>query len=145
MSLALAPHEIRVNAIGPGSIQTQVLQAVATNEAAKNRQAFHLKEGLVCCMACMHTSAVVPSSHPGEQPSTNRSFYVGGTMQQAMHLQAGPSVGRIESPDQKLPLIWRACAGYSPGRLWGGLGIQMRLGKLQSSWRRPPHHISQVC
>lgn len=37
MSVALAPHGIRVNAIGPGSIQTQVLQAVATNEAAKNR------------------------------------------------------------------------------------------------------------
>ena len=66
MSLALAPHEIRVNAIGPGSIQTQVLQAVATNEAAKNRQTFHLEEGLVCCMACMHTSAVVPSSHSGQ-------------------------------------------------------------------------------
>ena len=37
MSLALAPHDIRVNAIGPGSIQTQVLQAVAKNEAAKHR------------------------------------------------------------------------------------------------------------
>lgn len=96
MSVALAPHGIRVNAIGPGSIQTQVLQAVATNEAAKNRQAFHLEEGLVCCMACMHTSAVVPSSHSGQHPSTHRSYYVGGTMQQAVHLQAGPSIGRIE-------------------------------------------------
>ena len=37
MSLGLAPHSIRVNAIGPGSIQTQVLQSVVSDEAARHR------------------------------------------------------------------------------------------------------------
>ena len=37
MSLALAPHGIRVNAIGPGSINTQMLAAVADNEEALNK------------------------------------------------------------------------------------------------------------
>ena len=37
MSLALANHGIRVNAIGPGSIATDVLASVATDEAARNR------------------------------------------------------------------------------------------------------------
>jgi NAD(P)-dependent dehydrogenase (short-subunit alcohol dehydrogenase family) len=37
MALALAPHGIRVNAIGPGSIMTDILKAVATDEAAKQR------------------------------------------------------------------------------------------------------------
>ena len=32
MAIALAPHDIRVNAIGPGSIQTDVLKAVMTDE-----------------------------------------------------------------------------------------------------------------
>ena len=32
MSIALAPHNIRVNAIGPGSIQTDVLKAVMTDQ-----------------------------------------------------------------------------------------------------------------
>ena len=32
MAIALAPHNIRVNAIGPGSIQTDVLKAVMTDE-----------------------------------------------------------------------------------------------------------------
>ena len=59
MSLALAPHEIRVNAIGPGSIQTQVLQAVATNEAAKNRHAFLSEACLVCCMAHLGCGIII--------------------------------------------------------------------------------------
>uniref|UniRef100_A0A7R9W0K8 Ketoreductase domain-containing protein n=1 Tax=Chlamydomonas euryale TaxID=1486919 RepID=A0A7R9W0K8_9CHLO len=37
MALALVEHGIRVNAIGPGSIQTDVLTAVANDEAARNR------------------------------------------------------------------------------------------------------------
>ena len=37
MALALAPHGIRVNAIGPGSIMTDMLQAVATDLDAKRR------------------------------------------------------------------------------------------------------------
>jgi glucose 1-dehydrogenase len=37
MALALAPHGIRVNAIGPGSIMTDILKAVATDAAAKLR------------------------------------------------------------------------------------------------------------
>jgi glucose 1-dehydrogenase len=37
MALALAPHGIRVNAIGPGSIMTEILQAVATDKEAKRR------------------------------------------------------------------------------------------------------------
>jgi NAD(P)-dependent dehydrogenase (short-subunit alcohol dehydrogenase family) len=37
MSLALAPHGIRVNAVGPGSIMTDVLASVATDEAARQR------------------------------------------------------------------------------------------------------------
>ena len=37
MALALAPHGIRVNAIGPGSIMTDILKAVATDMDAKRR------------------------------------------------------------------------------------------------------------
>lgn len=37
MALSLAPFGIRVNAIGPGSIQTEILQAVATDKEAKRR------------------------------------------------------------------------------------------------------------
>jgi NAD(P)-dependent dehydrogenase (short-subunit alcohol dehydrogenase family) len=37
MALALAPHGIRVNGIGPGSIATDVLASVATDEVARNR------------------------------------------------------------------------------------------------------------
>jgi NAD(P)-dependent dehydrogenase (short-subunit alcohol dehydrogenase family) len=37
MALSLAPYGIRVNAIGPGSIMTDILKAVATDEAAKAR------------------------------------------------------------------------------------------------------------
>src|SRR5258708_32366461 len=35
MALSLAPHGIRVNAIGPGSIMTDILKAVATDQEAK--------------------------------------------------------------------------------------------------------------
>jgi NAD(P)-dependent dehydrogenase (short-subunit alcohol dehydrogenase family) len=37
MSLSLAPYGIRVNAIGPGSIMTDILKGIATDQAAKNR------------------------------------------------------------------------------------------------------------
>jgi glucose 1-dehydrogenase len=37
MSLALAPYGIRVNAIGPGSINTQILATVAGNEEARRK------------------------------------------------------------------------------------------------------------
>jgi glucose 1-dehydrogenase len=37
MALALAPYGIRVNAIGPGSIMTDILKAVATDRDAKRR------------------------------------------------------------------------------------------------------------
>jgi NAD(P)-dependent dehydrogenase (short-subunit alcohol dehydrogenase family) len=37
MALALAPHGIRVNAIGPGSIMTDMLAAVASDAAARRR------------------------------------------------------------------------------------------------------------
>ncbi len=37
MALALAPHGIRVNAIGPGSIMTDMLATITTDQAAKNR------------------------------------------------------------------------------------------------------------
>jgi glucose 1-dehydrogenase len=37
MALALAQHGIRVNAIGPGSIMTDILKAVATDKEAKRR------------------------------------------------------------------------------------------------------------
>lgn len=37
MALALAPHGIRVNGVGPGSIATDVLASVATDAAARNR------------------------------------------------------------------------------------------------------------
>ena len=33
-ALALAPHNIRVNAVGPGSIMTDMMRGVASNEAA---------------------------------------------------------------------------------------------------------------
>ena len=37
MALSLAPHGIRVNAIGPGSIMTDMLASVATDKAARHR------------------------------------------------------------------------------------------------------------
>jgi NAD(P)-dependent dehydrogenase (short-subunit alcohol dehydrogenase family) len=37
MALALAPHGIRVNAIGPGSIMTEILKAVANDKEAMRR------------------------------------------------------------------------------------------------------------
>lgn len=37
MALSLAPYNIRVNAIGPGSIMTKILEAVANDKAAKER------------------------------------------------------------------------------------------------------------
>lgn len=37
MALSLAPNNIRVNAIGPGSIQTEILKAVMNNEEARKR------------------------------------------------------------------------------------------------------------
>lgn len=37
MALSLAPHGIRVNAVGPGSIMTDLLASVASDPAAKNR------------------------------------------------------------------------------------------------------------
>jgi len=37
MALSLAPYGIRVNAIGPGSIMTEILQTVATDQEAKRR------------------------------------------------------------------------------------------------------------
>ncbi|MFZ1814019.1 MAG: SDR family oxidoreductase [Rhizobiaceae bacterium] len=37
MALSLAEHGIRVNAIGPGSIMTQIFQSVANDKAAMNR------------------------------------------------------------------------------------------------------------
>jgi NAD(P)-dependent dehydrogenase (short-subunit alcohol dehydrogenase family) len=39
MALALAPHGIRVNAIGPGSIMSDILKAVATDRDAKRAHA----------------------------------------------------------------------------------------------------------
>ena len=37
MALSLAPHGIRVNAIGPGSIMTDILKTIATDREAKRR------------------------------------------------------------------------------------------------------------
>ncbi len=37
MALALAPHGIRVNAIGPGSIMTDLLKVVMHDEAARRK------------------------------------------------------------------------------------------------------------
>src|SRR5204862_7632543 len=37
MALSLAPYGIRVNAIGPGSIMTDILKGVANDKAAQNR------------------------------------------------------------------------------------------------------------
>ncbi len=37
MALSLAPYGIRVNAIGPGSIATEILAGIATDKAAKKR------------------------------------------------------------------------------------------------------------
>jgi glucose 1-dehydrogenase len=37
MALALAPHGVRVNAIGPGSVMTQILESVANDKAAMER------------------------------------------------------------------------------------------------------------
>jgi glucose 1-dehydrogenase len=37
MAMSLAPHGIRVNAVGPGSIMTEMLASVNDDPAAKNR------------------------------------------------------------------------------------------------------------
>ena len=44
MALALAPHGIRVNAIGPGSIMTEVLQSVVKDKAALSKCAGKLHD-----------------------------------------------------------------------------------------------------
>ena len=45
MALSLAPHNIRVNAIGPGSIMTEVLASVAGDVQAMHRcSSFHLRK-----------------------------------------------------------------------------------------------------
>ena len=46
--MALAPHNVRVNAIGPGSIMTDVLAAVANDKAAMNKYA--LMPTMPCCL-----------------------------------------------------------------------------------------------
>ena len=37
MALSLAPHNIRVNAIGPGSINTEMMATILTDEAARHK------------------------------------------------------------------------------------------------------------
>jgi len=37
MALSLAPHDIRVNAVGPGSILTEILKTVMTDKAAREK------------------------------------------------------------------------------------------------------------
>src|SRR5262249_57926314 len=37
MALSLAPYGIRVNAIGPGSIMTEILKTIATDKEAKRK------------------------------------------------------------------------------------------------------------
>src|SRR3954452_15197557 len=37
MALSLAPYGIRVNAIGPGSIMTDILKGITADQASKNR------------------------------------------------------------------------------------------------------------
>lgn len=50
MALSLAAHNIRVNGIGPGSIMTDVLTAVASDKSAMNRWVHH--------RACWHILAL---------------------------------------------------------------------------------------
>jgi NAD(P)-dependent dehydrogenase (short-subunit alcohol dehydrogenase family) len=49
MALSLAPHGIRVNAIGPGSIMTEVLQSVVSDKAALSRRCFFPASQLPTC------------------------------------------------------------------------------------------------
>lgn len=55
MALALAPHKIRVNAIGPGSIMTEVLTSVvddklAMNRCARNNRLYPLRNASHSCI-----------------------------------------------------------------------------------------------
>ena len=63
MALSLAPHNIRVNAIGPGSIMTPVLAAVANDRAAMNRRASPRMQLRWCHVpeACVHGSVLILS------------------------------------------------------------------------------------
>ena len=48
MALALAPHGIRVNAIGPGSIQTAMLRNVVNDDEARRRVLSRTPVGRIC-------------------------------------------------------------------------------------------------
>ncbi len=67
MALSLAPHNIRVNAIGPGSIMTPVLAAVASDRAAMNRRAPPLARASLPCRAARRSDVkqapLTPSRH----------------------------------------------------------------------------------
>ncbi len=66
MALALAPHGIRVNAIGPGSIMTDMLTATNADEEARAAPAVAHAAGTHrrTCGNCCHRG--IPGIRPGE-------------------------------------------------------------------------------
>jgi len=63
MALSLAPHNIRVNAIGPGSIMTPVLAAVASDRAAMNRRAAPARQGIATLPCVMLEVCEAAAAH----------------------------------------------------------------------------------
>ena len=63
MALPLAPHGIRVNAIGPGSIMTDMLKAVATDRRRSGAS----------CRARRSAASASPTRSPRSPPSSPRT------------------------------------------------------------------------
>jgi NAD(P)-dependent dehydrogenase (short-subunit alcohol dehydrogenase family) len=77
MALSLAPHGIRVNAIGPGSIMTDILKAVATDQEAKRRILARTPLGRIGEPDEIATIAVFLAS-PGASYITGQTIYADG-------------------------------------------------------------------
>jgi NAD(P)-dependent dehydrogenase (short-subunit alcohol dehydrogenase family) len=77
MALSLAPHGIRVNAIGPGSIMTDILKAVATDQEAKRRILARTPLGRIGDPDEIATIAVFLAS-PGASYITGQTIYADG-------------------------------------------------------------------
>ena len=78
MALSLAPYGIRVNAIGPGSIMTEMLATVNSDPAAKNRILSRTPMGRVGEPAEIAADVAFPSSDEASYITGPAIFCVGG-------------------------------------------------------------------
>lgn len=76
MALALAPHKIRVNAVGPGSIMTEVLTSVVGDKVAMNRSAARASSSACSCISNVKTIFMIaPSLVPSVQQRLLAHWY----------------------------------------------------------------------